>query len=151
MNFYYLGLSKVRISWLILSLFFMFTFPLQAKEITSTLDKNQQDILVCEADLKQKIDAILNKEELKRSHWGVAVKTLDNRTTTYELNAQKYFTPASSVKLLTTAAALLKFGGNYQIQTPIYGSGLSPNLRVLKVVGKGDPTLTSEQLESLAK
>ncbi|MGK7956795.1 MAG: D-alanyl-D-alanine carboxypeptidase/D-alanyl-D-alanine-endopeptidase, partial [Crocosphaera sp.] len=69
----------------------------------------------------------------------------------YELNSQKYFTPASSLKLLTTAAALLKFGARYLIKTPIYGSGSSPNLTILKVVGKGDPSLTSEQLETLAK
>ena len=151
MNHYYLGLSKVRITRLILSFFFMFTFPLQAKEITSTLEKNQPDILVCKADLKQKIDNILNTEELSKAYWGISVKTLDNKTTLYELNSQKYFTPASNVKLLTTAAALIKFGANYQIKTPVYGSGSSPNLTVLKVVGKGDPTLTSEQLETLAK
>ncbi|MGK7957099.1 MAG: D-alanyl-D-alanine carboxypeptidase/D-alanyl-D-alanine-endopeptidase, partial [Crocosphaera sp.] len=151
MNRYYLGLSKVRITRLILLFFFMFTLPLQAKDITSTLNKKQEDKLVCEADLKQKIDDILNKEELQRSHWGILVKTLDNQTTLYELNSQKYFTPASSLKLLTTAAALLKFGASYQIKTPIYGSGSSPNLTILKVVGKGDPSLTSEQLETLAK
>ncbi len=52
---------------------------------------------------------------------------------------------------MTTAATLIQFGANYQIKTPIYASGSSPNLTVLKVVGKGDPTLSSEQLETLAK
>ncbi|MEL4894457.1 D-alanyl-D-alanine carboxypeptidase/D-alanyl-D-alanine endopeptidase [Crocosphaera sp. Alani8] len=129
----------------------MFFLPLQAKEISSTANRNKQNTSVCEADLKSKINTILEQEELKRSHWGILVKTLDNKTTLYELNSQKYFIPASNVKLLTTAAALIKFGSNYQIKTPIYASGTSPNLKVLKVVGKGDPTLSSEQLETLAK
>ena len=50
MNHYYLGLSKVRITRLILLFFFMFTFPLQAKDITSTLNENQEDKFVCEVD-----------------------------------------------------------------------------------------------------
>ena len=151
MNCYYLGLRKFRIFSLFFSFLFMFSSPLQANQMNSYQNKNQQDRAVCEADLKQKIDDILNQEKLKRSHWGILVKTLDNQTSLYELNAQKYFIPASNVKLLTTAAALIKFGSNYQIRTPIYASGDYPNLSVLKIVGKGDPTLSSEQLETLAK
>ncbi|MGK7961196.1 D-alanyl-D-alanine carboxypeptidase/D-alanyl-D-alanine endopeptidase [Crocosphaera sp.] len=129
----------------------MFSLPLQANEIKLKQTNNQENISVCEAELKQKIDDILNQEKLQRSHWGILVKTLDDQTTLYELNAQKYFIPASNVKLLTTAAALIKFGANYQIKTPVYGSENYPNLSVLKVVGTGDPTLKSEQLETLAK
>ncbi len=149
MNRYYLGLRGVRIGWFILSFLFMFSVSLQAKEINSTLKK--QDILVCQADLKSQIDTILEKEELKRSHWGILVKTLDNKRTLYELNSQKYFIPASNLKLLTTAATLIKFGANYQIKTPVYASGSYPNLSVLKIVGNGDPTFNSERLETLAQ
>ena len=149
MNRYYLGLRGVRIGWLILSFVFMFSVPLQAKEINSTLKK--QDISVCQADLKSQIDTILEQEDLKRSHWGILVKTLDNTRTLYELNSQQYFIPASNLKLLTTAATLIKFGANYQIKTPVYASGSYPNLSVLKIVGNGDPTFNSETLEILAK
>ncbi len=154
MNHYYLGfngLRKVRIAWFILSCIFLFSFPLKANEINSNLQNNKQELSVCQADLKGKIDDILSQEKLQRFHWGILVKTLDSQTTLYELNSQKYFIPASNVKLLTTAAALINFGANYQITTPIYGSGKFPNLTVVKVVGQGDPTLTSEQLETLAK
>ncbi|WP_232285725.1 D-alanyl-D-alanine carboxypeptidase/D-alanyl-D-alanine endopeptidase [Crocosphaera chwakensis] len=106
---------------------------------------------VCKTDLKQKIDNILNQEKLRRSHWGILVKTLDKQTTLYDLNSQKYFIPASNIKLLTTAAALIKYDSNYQIKTPVYSSESSPNLTVLKVIGQGDPTLNSQQLETLAQ
>ncbi len=151
MNRYYLGLRGVRIGWFILSFLFMFSFPLQAKEINSNLKQQDIDISVCQADLKSKIDNILEQEELKRSHWGILVKTLDNKRTLYELNSQKYFIPASNLKLLTTAATLIKFGANYQIKTPVYASGSYPNLSVLKIVGNGDPTFNSERLETLAQ
>ncbi|MGK7939897.1 MAG: D-alanyl-D-alanine carboxypeptidase/D-alanyl-D-alanine-endopeptidase [Crocosphaera sp.] len=129
----------------------MVTFPLKASEINLNSAKNKQEQLLCKAELKNNLDKILSQEKLKRSHWGILVKTLDKPTTLYEFNSQKYFIPASNVKLLTTAAALIKYGSKYQIKTPIYAQGLSPNLTVLKVVGQGDPTLTSQQLETLAK
>ncbi len=151
MNFYYLNLKNIRISGLILSLIVTLSLPLKANEINSDINSNIENMSVCETDLKQKIDNILKNEELRRSHWGVLVKTIDNQSTIYELNSQKYFIPASNVKLLTTAAALIEYDANYQIKTPIYGSGSSPNLTVLKVVGKADPTLNSEQLENLAQ
>lgn len=151
MNFYYLNSKKIRIFGLILSFIFTSYLPLKANEVNSSINSNTKNRLVCETDLKQKIDAILNKEELKRSHWGILVKSLDQQTTLYELNSEKYFIPASNVKLLTTAAALIQYKANYQIKTPVYSLGTSPNLQVLKVVGKGDPTFDSEQLETLAK
>lgn len=151
MNFYYLNLKKIRIFGLILSFIFTSYLPLKANEVNSEVNSDTENISVCETNLKQTIDNILNKEKLKRSHWGILVKTLDKQTPLYELNSQKYFIPASTVKLLTTAAALIQYDSNYQIKTPVYASGSSPNLTVLKVVGKGDPTLKSEQLETLAK
>ena len=151
MNRYYLGLRGFRIGWFILSFLFMFYSPLQAKEINSSLNNQKQNSSLCKADLKRKIDTILDQEELRRSHWGILVKTLDNKRTLYELNSQKYFIPASNLKLLTTAATLIKFGANYQIKTPVYASGSYPNLSVLKIVGNGDPTFNSERLETLAQ
>ncbi len=150
MNIFYICfkcLIKIRLSWVLVLLFILFSWPLKASELTA----NSQENSICKADLKVKIDEILNTEELKRSHWGILVKTLDNKTILYDLNSHKYFIPASNVKLLTTAAVLFKFGSNFQIETPIYAQGASPHLSLLKVVGKGDPTLSSEQLEKVAK
>ncbi|MGB5772219.1 MAG: D-alanyl-D-alanine carboxypeptidase/D-alanyl-D-alanine-endopeptidase, partial [Crocosphaera sp.] len=150
MNIFYICFKyfiKVRLSWVLVLLFILVSWPLKASELTA----NSQDQSICKADLKAKIDEILNTEELKRSHWGIIVKTLDNKTILYDLNSHKYFIPASNVKLFTTAAVLVKFGSNVQIKTPIYAQGTSPHLSLLKVVGKGDPTLSSEQLEKVAK
>ncbi|MEA5508275.1 D-alanyl-D-alanine carboxypeptidase/D-alanyl-D-alanine-endopeptidase [Crocosphaera sp. UHCC 0190] len=104
----------------------------------------------CKAHLKTRIDQLIEEEIVKRSPWGILVKTLDNNETLYEINSQKFFIPASNIKLFTTAAALVKFGPDFQINTPIYAQGTAPNLRVLKLVGNGDPTLQTEQLKQLA-
>lgn len=143
--------KKVSILGFIVSYILMSSTPLKASEINLNSPENKQEELLCRAELKKNIDKILSQEELKRSHWGILVKTLDNKTTLYDLNSQKYFIPASNVKLLTTAAALIKYGPKHQIKTPIYAQDLYPNLSLLKVVGQGDPTLSSQQLETLAK
>ena len=106
---------------------------------------------VCSQALKTKIETILSDQKLQRSHWGISIQNLENGATLYDLNAHKYFIPASNAKLLVTAAALIKFGAEFQWETPIYGEGTGTNLSRLKVVGQGDPTLKTEDVEKLAK
>lgn len=106
---------------------------------------------LCSRDLKTEIDKIINRPEWARSRWGILIETVDSEETLYSLDAQKYFIPASNVKLLTTAAALLQLGSQFRIRTSVYGTGKIPNLKTLKIIGKGDPSLTTEQLKILAK
>jgi D-alanyl-D-alanine carboxypeptidase/D-alanyl-D-alanine-endopeptidase (penicillin-binding protein 4) len=105
---------------------------------------------VCPADLPKKIDRLINFPELNKAHWGILIKTLEKQTTLYEHQENQFFIPASSVKLLTTAAALVKLGENYQIKTPIYYQGNNAKLRRLYLIGKGDPSLTIDQLKIVA-
>ena len=65
----------------------------------------------------------------------------------YRRDAERYFIPASNVKLLTTAAALHKLGSEFRIRTSIYEAGDDS----LRVMGRGDPSLTDAQLRELAQ
>jgi D-alanyl-D-alanine carboxypeptidase/D-alanyl-D-alanine-endopeptidase (penicillin-binding protein 4) len=103
--------------------------------------------LICPAQLDTAIDNVINRPLFKRARWGVLVKPLSSTQTLYSRDAQKYFIPASTTKLLTTAAALQQLGANYRIRTSIYSSGNS----VFRLVGRGDPSLTDTQLTALAK
>ena len=113
---------------------------------------------LCPNDLPAAIEAVINRQEYKRSqsgagtrsHWGILVQPLTSSDSLYSLNAQRYFIPASNVKLFTTAAALLQFGSQYRIRTSVYSDRLNPNLTSLRIVGKGDPSLTNVQLQALA-
>ncbi|MEA5532819.1 D-alanyl-D-alanine carboxypeptidase/D-alanyl-D-alanine-endopeptidase [Crocosphaera sp. XPORK-15E] len=122
----------------------------ERNNLGSKLIKQKSSEQFCQAHLKTRIEQLIEGETVKRSPWGILVKNLDNNETLYELNSQKFFIPASNMKLLTTAAALVKFGPDFRINTPIYSQGIAPNLRVLKLVGKGDPTFKTEQLNQLA-
>lgn len=101
---------------------------------------------ICAAQLGAAVDAVTNRPLFSRVRWGILVQPLSSSETLYSQDAQKYFTPASNTKLLTTAAALQQLGANYRIRTSVYSGGNG----VLHVVGRGDPSLTDAQLAILA-
>ncbi|WP_422387044.1 D-alanyl-D-alanine carboxypeptidase/D-alanyl-D-alanine endopeptidase [Anabaena sphaerica] len=101
----------------------------------------------CPAQLESSIDAVINRPLFKRMRWGILVKPLSSPQTLYSRDAEKYFIPASNTKLFTTAAALQKLGANFRIRTSIYQDSEG----ILRVVGRGDPSLKNAQLTILAK
>ena len=105
---------------------------------------------MCRAELPRKIDAIVNGYTLEGADVGILIEDINPDTRTlYARRAQEKFVPASNVKLLTTAAALHNLGPNYSIRTSVYGRPGGSN-QDLYVVGRGDPTFTSYQINLLA-
>lgn len=102
---------------------------------------------ICPAELEPAINAIANRPQFQQSRWGILIETLTQNTTLYNRDSQHYFIPASSAKLLTTAAALQKLGANFRIRTSVYGDGQGN----IYLVGRGDPSLTETQLKDLAQ
>ena len=102
---------------------------------------------ICPGELGAQIDAIANRAEFSRSRWGILIQPLSSTATLYSRDSQKYFIPASNVKLLTTAAALQKLGADFRIKTSVY-SGENGDLYI---AGRGDPSITETQLKSLAQ
>lgn len=99
--------------------------------------------------LNQAITAIVERPEQRQAHWGIMVQDINTDAILYQNNAQKFFIPASNAKLFTTAAALVDLGENYRFKTAIYTVGNAPHLDKLILVGTGDPTLASEDLEDI--
>ena len=102
---------------------------------------------ICPGELGAKVDAIANRPEFSRSRWGILIQPLSSTTTLYSRDSQKYFIPASNVKLLTTAAALQKLGADFRIKTSVY----SDENGNLYIAGRGDPSITETGLKSLAQ
>ncbi|WP_088893458.1 D-alanyl-D-alanine carboxypeptidase/D-alanyl-D-alanine endopeptidase [Leptolyngbya ohadii] len=106
----------------------------------------------CAANLSQQIDQAIDRPEYQRSQWGILAQTIGSRPQTlYARNAERFLVPASNVKLLTTAAALTQLGADFRIRTSVYLERTTPEGAVLRVVGRGDPSLTNEQLQVLAQ
>ncbi len=100
----------------------------------------------CPSGLNAAIETVINRPQFSRERWGVLVQTEASGKTLYSHDAQKYFIPASNLKLLTTAA-VLQLGAQFQIRTSVYATRNG----ALRVVGRGDPSLTDTQLIELAQ
>ncbi|MFM7383167.1 MAG: D-alanyl-D-alanine carboxypeptidase/D-alanyl-D-alanine-endopeptidase [Microcystaceae cyanobacterium] len=103
----------------------------------------------CQAQLTQKIDRLLQQSDLATSSWGIVIQNAQTQAVLYEYNGDRLLVPASNVKLLTTGAALLKLGADYQFKTPVYVRGQAPYLSQLVIVGQGDPTVTTDSLKAV--
>ncbi len=112
---------------------------------------NLESASVCSQDLSLEINSIIDRPEFSKSRWGILVQNLSSGKTLYSRDRDKYFVPASNVKLLTTASALLELGEEFRIKTPIYATGELPNLTTLRIKGQGDPTISSENLKNIVQ
>lgn len=118
--------------------------------IQSPLERQQLNSQrLCPQDLSAAIETIINRPQLSRSRWGIVVRNLESTRPLYQLNGNKYFIPASTAKLLTTAAALSALDADFHIRTPLYATGKPPHLTSLRIQGKGDPTISVKTLKSI--
>src|SRR5580704_13417010 len=71
-------------------------------------DVRVQEARAAEARFARRVDEVLGSEAVRRGEWGVEVMDAATGDVLYERDADKYFVPASNMKLLTTALALDK-------------------------------------------
>jgi D-alanyl-D-alanine carboxypeptidase/D-alanyl-D-alanine-endopeptidase (penicillin-binding protein 4) len=97
--------------------------------------------------LRKAIEPIVSGGELATAFWGIEVRSLESGRTLYALNSGKAFRPASTLKLVTTAAALDAYGPDARIRTTLETAGRLDSLgRILGdvfLVGRGDPNLSA--------
>jgi serine-type D-Ala-D-Ala carboxypeptidase/endopeptidase (penicillin-binding protein 4) len=118
-----------------LAVFFLLLTPLVAEPVKALPDR---------------IADVLNAPDLGRGFWGIEVVSLASGKTLYSQNADKLFTPASNLKLFTTAAALALIGPEYKFRTTVESTAtLDHDGRLngdLILVGRGDPNLSGREL-----
>jgi D-alanyl-D-alanine carboxypeptidase/D-alanyl-D-alanine-endopeptidase (penicillin-binding protein 4) len=93
--------------------------------------------------VQKDIDAILERPGLARSYWGVLVKSLKSGETLYARNARKLMMPASTMKIVTLAAAADRLGWDYTYTTRFFSIGRIDNGILdgdVLAVGTGDPS-----------
>lgn len=86
------------------------------------------------------INSLINKDAVS-----VSVKDISNNKEVYSLNKKAPMIPASTLKLVTSSAALNTLGSDYEFSTKLYKS--SNNDLYLKL--GADPFLTSSDLKNL--
>ena len=99
------------------------------------------------AELQSKIRAILLRPELQRGQVGIKVVSLDSGKTMFEENAEKYFMPASNMKIFTVSAALMRLTPDFHFSTSVYAAAKPDTNGVVKgdltIYGRGDPSLAA--------
>jgi serine-type D-Ala-D-Ala carboxypeptidase/endopeptidase (penicillin-binding protein 4) len=113
---------------------------------------------IARTDLKRfraRLDSALAESHAQKNLWGILIADRDNGETLYELNADKFFTPASNAKIFTTALALSTLGPDFRFHTTLETTGLlGPDGRLtgdLVLVGHGDPDLCNRKFPYLEK
>ena len=102
------------------------------------------------AELAGQIDAHISQPKFSAAIWSIKIVSLDTGRTLYENHADRRMSPASNSKLYTGALGLDRFGGGYQIVTPIFATAPVDAAGTLHgdliVSGRGDPSWNARRL-----
>ena len=96
-----------------------------------------------------RVGALLGAAPASKGEWGLLIADAETGETLYEQNADRYFVPASNMKLFSTALALAKLGPEYRFHTTLETRGTISGEGVLTgdvaLVGRGDPNLSNRR------
>jgi D-alanyl-D-alanine carboxypeptidase/D-alanyl-D-alanine-endopeptidase (penicillin-binding protein 4) len=108
--------------------------------------------LATDAALATKVASVLNDSRVTRATVGVVVAESSTGTQLYGRSATTAISPASNMKLVTSAAALDLLGPEYTFSTDVFASAAAVNgvVNRLYLKGNGDPTLRESDLQALA-
>ncbi len=103
--------------------------------------------------LQGEIETILRDPLLVPSNVGMKVISLATGEVLYEKDADKLYHPASTMKLITAATALVKLKPNYRFHTTLYVDSLEDShiLGNMYLKGSGDPVFTNDDLEKMTE
>lgn len=129
---------------------FLFTIVLSyqssfAQDSTLIRDTTQLFTYSTISELNEQLEDIFNDNNFRNANWGVIIQSLENGEYFYKRNEDKFFIPASNLKLFTTAAGLLILGSNYRFSTNIFVNGYQSGSTLygdLIIQGRGDPTIS---------
>src|SRR6266853_1096590 len=98
---------------------------------------------------------ILGSGQPAKGDWGLLIADGGTGQVLFEENADKYFVPASNMKLFTTALALAKLSPDFRFRTTLEATA-EPNAAgklegPLYLVGRGDPNLSNRKFPYLSK
>ncbi|HEU5219465.1 MAG TPA: D-alanyl-D-alanine carboxypeptidase/D-alanyl-D-alanine-endopeptidase [Gemmatimonadales bacterium] len=96
--------------------------------------------------LARRVEAVMARPEFAHAFFGVEFYDLAAKKPVYRLNGDKFFTPASTTKLLSVGTALELLGADYRFHTRVYRTGpIGPGGILegdLVLVASGDPNLS---------
>ena len=98
-------------------------------------------------NLQQALNHLFRDKSTPPAIWGVHVRSLDRNQTLYSLNPRTLLIPASTLKIVTLAAAVEQLGWGFTFDTRLIATGPIKDGVLngdLIVQGSGDPTIDNE-------
>ncbi|GAC1630320.1 MAG: D-alanyl-D-alanine carboxypeptidase/D-alanyl-D-alanine-endopeptidase [Candidatus Acidiferrum sp.] len=97
--------------------------------------------------LAVRVQKVMARPEFARANFGIEFLDLATGKVVYAHDANKFFVPASTTKLLTEGTLLAKLGADYRFHTKVYRTGPLDKKGRLKgdliLVASGDPNLSN--------
>lgn len=104
-----------------------------------------------QSSLQKSVEALVSDPALKHAGVSICVVDVESGTIVASYQADLSLTPASSLKVVTTATALALLGADFHFSTELGIDGSIEKDGTLRgnvyLIGSGDPTLGSDQLE----
>jgi D-alanyl-D-alanine carboxypeptidase/D-alanyl-D-alanine-endopeptidase (penicillin-binding protein 4) len=103
--------------------------------------------------LAREIDRTIDQSDAAQARWGVFVASMKDGRVIHSRNGDRPFTPASNMKIFTTAIALDLLGQNYRWRTSVYAvNEISADGTIdgdLVLYGRGAPDFDSKRSDGL--
>ena len=97
--------------------------------------------------LQSRFRIALNNYEARRGQIGVKIISLDTGKIIFEQDSEKYFMPASNMKVITVAAALEKLSPGFHFTTSVFAPSLPDENGTIKgdltIFGRGDISIST--------
>lgn len=127
-------------------------FGVEERGAASRSEKSAPASPISSSELAQRINQLIDESGFASARWGISVVSLADGTTLFTKDADKLFTPASNMKIYTTAVALDLLGVDYRWRTSVYASSQPDSNGTvsgdLVLYGRGAPDLVSRNGKS---
>ncbi len=119
----------------------------QSDAATQAKPRGADETRGADAELARSLDRVIDEGEFAQARWGVFVVSLRDGRTVYGRNHERLFTPASVMKVFTTAVALDMLGADYRWRTSVYAAREPDDAGTidgdLTLYGRGAPDLAA--------
>ncbi|MCI0442604.1 D-alanyl-D-alanine carboxypeptidase/D-alanyl-D-alanine-endopeptidase [bacterium] len=108
-------------------------------------------VVYAEDQFEKRLEKITGRTEFRHATFGIQFYSLESKKPLFSMNADKFFVPASTTKLITSGSALEILGADYRFHTRIYRTGEIKSDGTLDgdliLVASGDPNLSGRVTE----
>ena len=145
-------LSRISQSWLCATMAILFgsVASFSAGAAPARKKRAESKIGAGISQFQRDVQGILSSPTAQKAFIGALIMNADTKQAIYELNADRYFTPASNTKLFTTALAMSILGPDYRFHTTIETRGTLDSAGRLRgdvvLIGRGDPEFSNRRI-----